>query len=58
MKDHIIILASMICLGIAFFALGMDAKQRQIEKRALELKMQENYNWQHIEMVVFGEIQE
>ena len=32
--------------------------QSKIEKRALELKQKDCYDWQDIEHIVFGEIQE
>lgn len=58
MKDHFIILGAIILLCIGFFLIGLETKQRTIEKRALKTKEKDCYNWQDIETIIFNEIQE
>lgn len=58
MKEQIVILLAIICLCIGFFVIGMEAKQRTIEKRALQTKVKPCYDWQDIEFIIFNEIQE
>ena len=52
------LLAVILLACILFFLIGTEARQRQIEKNALEMKYKNCYDWQDIEMIIHGEIQE
>ena len=48
----------LVALIIASAETGKKNRQEEIEKRALMLKEKDYYNWQDIEIIIFGEIQQ
>ena len=59
---RILIYIGMICLGVVAFQFaeeqGEIKRQAEIEKRALLLEYKKCYDWQDIETILFGDIQE
>lgn len=47
-----------IFIATLFIYQGAKTRQSEIEQRALQLKYKECYDWQDIEVIIFGEIQE
>ena len=58
MKQSIILAILITVLLLFVIEAGKIQRQREIEDRALRLKAKECYDWQDIEIIVFGEIQE
>jgi len=54
----VFIVLAFLAFGLLMYWTGAENRQANIEVRALEIYHQNCYNWQDIESVVFGEIQE
>tara|TARA_R100000781_G_scaffold113591_1_gene82406 strand:+ start:10891 stop:11064 length:174 start_codon:yes stop_codon:yes gene_type:complete len=52
------IIAGTVLIAVTFFVMGIIARQETMEERALKIEQKDCYNWQDIEIVLFGEIQE
>lgn len=61
-RDEFKILATIILVLLLLIALfnyqAQKITQQKLEKRALKLKKKDCYDWQDIEYIIFGEIQE
>lgn len=57
-RGHYIVLFLLIAATIVTFLAGMEHQQHLIEDRAQAMPLKDCYDWQDIEIIIFGEIQE